>query len=89
MRYHARLLAKKLKKASKQHAVLFVFLVSFIIVGFVLGKNEGLLRQLARRSNDTVTAKELKKLLTQKSFTFINVHIPYEGEIEKTDNYYL
>ena len=60
----------------------------------MLGKNEGMLRQvitsplsLFARSKDTVSAKELKKQLAQKNFTFINVHTPYEGEIEKTDSF--
>ncbi len=85
---------KKLKKTSRKHVALFVLLTAFIIIGFVLGKNEGLLRQvitsplsLLQRSTDTVSAKELKKLLTKKDFTFINVHTPYEGEIEKTDTF--
>lgn len=32
-----------------------------------------------------VSPLELKTLLANKNFSFINVHIPYEGEIEKTD----
>lgn len=28
---------------------------------------------------------ELKALLERKDFLFVNVHIPYEGEIERTD----
>src|SRR3989344_387582 len=32
-----------------------------------------------------ITSQELKEMLTNKDFYFINVHIPYEGEIEKTD----
>ncbi|MEK7588179.1 MAG: hypothetical protein AAB457_05155, partial [Patescibacteria group bacterium] len=78
----------------KNQGTLILLLTTFIIIGFVLGKNEGLLRQvitsplsLLQRSKDTVSAKELKKLLTKKNFTFINVHTPYEGEIEKTDTF--
>lgn len=33
----------------------------------------------------TVTSAELAKMLQQKDFFFVNVHTPYEGEIEKTD----
>ncbi|MBI3342920.1 rhodanese-like domain-containing protein [Candidatus Gottesmanbacteria bacterium] len=40
-----------------------------------------------QRSGDTVSAKELKKLLAKKDFTFINVHTPYEGEIARTDTF--
>lgn len=85
---------KKLKKTSRQQIVLFVLLTAFIIVGFVLGKNEGLLRQVItsplsflQQSKDTISARELKRLLEKKNFTFINVHTPYEGEIEKTDTF--
>ncbi len=32
-----------------------------------------------------VSATQLKAMLDKKDFTFVNVHIPYEGEIAKTD----
>ncbi len=32
-----------------------------------------------------ITTQELASMLKNKDFFFINVHIPYEGEIEKTD----
>ncbi len=32
-----------------------------------------------------VEPQELKTLLSDKKFPLINVHVPYEGEIEKTD----
>ena len=32
-----------------------------------------------------VTAPALKKMLGRKDFFFVNVHIPYEGEIARTD----
>lgn len=32
-----------------------------------------------------ISAAELKQTLAKKDFTLINVHTPYEGEIEKTD----
>lgn len=32
-----------------------------------------------------VTPQELQQLLANKNFSLINVHIPYEGEIDKTD----
>ena len=32
-----------------------------------------------------VTPQELQTLLANKKFPLINVHVPYEGEIEKTD----
>ena len=32
-----------------------------------------------------MSAVQLKAMLVKKDFTFVNVHIPYEGEIAKTD----
>lgn len=85
---------KALRKYSQKQTVLFFLLIGLIVVGFVLGRNESVLTQLItsplsliRQSKDTISAKELKKLLIKKDFTFINVHIPYEGEIEKTDTF--
>jgi len=36
-------------------------------------------------SYTNVSATQLKAMLDKKDFAFINVHIPYEGEIAKTD----
>jgi rhodanese-related sulfurtransferase len=36
-------------------------------------------------SYTTVAPQELQMLLANKKFPLINVHVPYEGEIEKTD----
>ena len=33
----------------------------------------------------TLTPQQLADRLQKKDFTFINVHIPYEGEIDRTD----
>lgn len=32
-----------------------------------------------------ITSGELREMLKNKDFYFVNVHTPYEGEIEKTD----
>jgi len=40
---------------------------------------------VAGGSYTNVTSAQLKTMLAQKDFYFVNVHIPYEGEIEKTD----
>ena len=37
------------------------------------------------RNYTNVSATQLKAMLDKKEFAFINVHIPYEGEIAKTD----
>jgi len=34
-----------------------------------------------------ITVDQLAGLLEQKDFTFVNVHIPYEGEIAQTDHF--
>jgi len=36
-------------------------------------------------SYTNVSALQLKAMLDKKDFTFVNVYIPYEGEIAKTD----
>ena len=35
----------------------------------------------------TITSDQLAARLARKDFFFVNVHIPYEGEIEQTDAY--
>jgi len=34
---------------------------------------------------ETITSAQLAERLNHKDFVFVNVHIPYEGEIEQTD----
>lgn len=60
---------------------LSVFIICVLVLGFFLGRGQTALLP----TGDTVSAKQLKKMLTTKKFTLINVHTPYEGEIEKTD----
>ncbi len=38
-------------------------------------------------SYTSVTAPALKKMLESKDFVFVNVHVPYEGEIARTDDF--
>lgn len=40
---------------------------------------------LSNGSYYNITSKELRTLLQKKNFVFINVHIPYEGELPQTD----
>lgn len=32
-----------------------------------------------------ITAAQLKSMLEKKDFLFVNVHVPYDGQIERTD----
>ncbi len=71
--------------------ILIIFGVA--VIGFVLGKNQ-LSFPSFLPSQDTVSAKQLANMLKTKTlpaggqgFTLVNVHIPYEGEIEKTDTF--
>ena len=40
---------------------------------------------VAGGSYTNVTPSQLKEMLANKTFPFINVHVPYEGEIAQTD----
>lgn len=72
-----------LKKVQWEKIYLSVFVIGVLFLGFFLGRN-----QTTRQSTgDTVSVRQLKNMLSKKNFTFINVHAPYEGEIEKTDSF--
>lgn len=79
----------KFKKLLKnQEAVKFLIFVGLILFGFFLGANiDRLQKSLPGRAlaSETISASELKKFLDKKDFTLINVHTPYDGEIEETD----
>jgi rhodanese-related sulfurtransferase len=87
-------------KKIKFQTSLFLFLGFFIFVGIVSyaaadnpiqeGKSSPIteFRQVGSGRGGsfyTIDIKTLAEMLTKKDFLFINVHIPYEGEIEKTD----
>ena len=59
--------------------------VIFVLIGVLVGKSGGILPFSV--ASDTISAKQLVRILPEKKFTFINVHTPYEGEIEKTDTF--
>jgi len=71
--------------------VLIAFLLLFIGVTyfFVAKKGTPVPGQLSQQNKQTsyknITSRQLKTMLAGKDFFFVNVHIPYEGEIEKTD----
>lgn len=43
--------------------------------------------EVAGGSYKDVGPQELNAMLAEKDFAFVNVHIPYEGEIAKTDEF--
>jgi rhodanese-related sulfurtransferase len=45
----------------------------------------GAAARAADMSYKQITAEELAAMMAHKDFALINVHIPYEGEIERTD----
>jgi len=42
-------------------------------------------RSMDNKSNEKISVDQLEKFMDQKNFTLINVHIPYQGEIDNTD----
>lgn len=48
-------------------------------------KSDAALSATKTSTYQNITSQELAKMLVTKDFFFVNVHIPYEGEIEKTD----
>lgn len=85
-------MSKKIKKLLKKKEIKkFAIFSLLILLGFFLGVN---VKEIGRLSpllsqrveaTDKISVKELKKALGNKDFTFINVHTPYDGEIEQTD----
>ena len=62
-----------------------IFITTIIIVaGFLFFRKP---QPKAPMSNNftTLTSIQLETMLKQKDFFFVNVHIPYEGEIKNTD----
>jgi len=78
------------KKQSK-----FLLFAVLVLAGFLAGAYRDRVGALvasgisifAPQSGDAVSARTLKTMLKNKNFTFINVHVPYEGEIEQTDTF--
>ncbi len=70
---------------------LVVFVISLVLLGFLIGDKQDSIKKLVQspqsffQQSENVSASNLAKMLANKNFTFINVHTPYEGEIEKTD----
>ncbi|KOH43697.1 rhodanese-like domain-containing protein [Sunxiuqinia dokdonensis] len=62
-------------------SIVIVFMGSFILLyagNTVSGK-------LQEKDMNEISVSQLHKMMAEKDFTLVNVHIPYAGEIPKTD----
>src|SRR3989344_7345479 len=79
------------KKSKKSDLTKFVTFVGLALFGFLIGANSDKINIAPSRLfssatlSENLSAKDLKAKLSNKDFTLVNVHTPYEGEIEKTD----
>lgn len=48
-------------------------------------EKETSIRKVEEATYTNISVQELHEMLPEKDFTLINVHIPYAGEIQKTD----
>ena len=65
-----------------------VAVMGLVVLVGMLGPLRAEVGQAAVPSSDSyreVSAADLKAMLDRKDFFFVNVHIPYEGEIARTD----
>ncbi len=71
----------RLSDVSLEKIYLSVFVIIVLLTGFFLGR----IPVLPSQGKDTVSVRQLRSMMKNKKFTLVNVHTPYEGEIEKTD----
>lgn len=57
-----------------------ILLLFFVLLFFLFNSNK-------TPSFKNISSQDLNQILKNKDFYLINVHTPYEGEIEKTDTY--
>jgi len=60
-----------------------ILLASSFSTRHALAQQSGPQNQVAKYAE--LTAKDLERMLGAKDFLFVNVHVPYEGEIKGTD----
>lgn len=60
-----------------------ILLLGLVVFGLIAACTSGSVSSPANYTN--LTAAQLGDMLENKDFLFVNVHIPYDGEIEKTD----
>ncbi len=71
----------KTPPASLGKIYVFLFVTGVLLLGFLLGRNQTELLS----AGDTVSVRQLKNMIAKGNTTLINVHTPYEGEIERTN----
>lgn len=69
----------------KKHFLIFLLLAAFLIPGCQSKSVTGETVTLPNGSYQDITADNLNTLLKNKDFIFINVHIPFAGNIAGTD----
>jgi rhodanese-related sulfurtransferase len=80
-------------KVNPKQVKLVVFVIGLVFLGFLIGDKKDSIKKLIQspqsffQQSENIPASNLAKMLANKNFTFINVHTPYEGEIEKTDSF--
>jgi len=62
--------------------ILFIAIPLILLGGVYLWQGQP---QEKQNTYTNITSDQLSEMLKSKDFYFVNVHIPYEGEIEKTD----
>ena len=65
--------------------IIFIFLAAVILVGCQSKSVTGETVTAAGVSYQNITSDELNTMLQDKDFVFVNVHIPFEGNIADTD----
>ncbi len=69
----------------KKHILIFVLLIALLLAGCQSKSVTGETVILTNGSYQNISADNLNTLLKNKDFIFINVHIPFAGNIAGTD----
>ena len=74
-------------RRSLRSRIPLISLIALILLSFFAGVYRDRIGAFIPKTGDTVSALTLRSMLKNKKFTLINVHVPYEGEIENTDTF--
>ena len=67
------------KRKIRSSSLMVLFIIGFI--GYIIFNAWS----MDNKSYGDISVDQFEKLMGQKDFTLINVHIPYQGEIDNTD----